>query len=285
VELIATSIGKKAGEVLDRGGGFRIKGVTSRGVFLENETGWTLFLSGEEYRGPLTINLPDLFPSRRGFAIDMVGQVNGNIIDFQAAGLGVNLMHAKVWAYHPGEGGGRGVLDRKTAKIVQKSKHPVVSALLGREIELAIINEKLLEGFQAIPPLIRMKDYQGAVDKVSGILGLGEGLTPEGDDFVIGLLFYLRIANLDEDIIPGIDLMMKDILHEAEKKTTRLSVNMIECGAEGQVDERISQVVDSILTGEGFEESVNRLMTWGNTSGQMALAGIVAGALVGNSQL
>ncbi len=50
-------IGYFAQQVLERANGALVSGISSRGIYLQPEADWTLYLSLEKYRGPLTLNL------------------------------------------------------------------------------------------------------------------------------------------------------------------------------------------------------------------------------------
>ncbi len=59
IEWKAAAIGERAARILAGGGSARVIGLTSRGIFLVNGGGEIVFLSFEEWHGPLTINLWD----------------------------------------------------------------------------------------------------------------------------------------------------------------------------------------------------------------------------------
>ncbi len=276
-KISANSIGHKVAEILNGGGGISVKGGTSRGVFLESEIGWMLFLSGEKFRGPLTLTLPDLPRTKERFIIGSVGKLSGEGMEFKDIGVRVKIQDAEVWAYHPAYQEESGLSVRKAIESLKRTENAVIDTLIGKRSASFTNNEVLHKVIIKIPSAIQTEDYQGAVEMLGKILGIGEGLTPEGDDFVIGLLFVLRIAN--SRYKQEHELLAKEIVDQAQKKTTRLSSNLIECAALGQVDERISLVVDSLITGQDGADLVEGLMNWGNTSGGMALAGIISGIL------
>ncbi len=51
--------GAVALQILSQHPSTRLMGITSRGMFLHSAPDWVIFLSGEPWRGPLTLNLSD----------------------------------------------------------------------------------------------------------------------------------------------------------------------------------------------------------------------------------
>ena len=110
-------------------------------------------------------------------------------------------------------------------------------------------------------------------------LGRGRGLTPAGDDLILGLalaasrwpaLFWPSPggAALAGGLGPRLPAL-------AYRKTTLLSAGLIECACDGQADERLIAALDGLLTGSpGLEQCAKNLLSWGSSSGSDALAGI-----------
>jgi hypothetical protein len=112
---------------------------------------------------------------------------------------------------------------------------------------------------------------------LSQLLGQGNGLTPLGDDFIIG--FLLGLNCWQPYINPILDLasINHHLTELAYKSTTTLSANLIECATKGLSDERLVEACDQLATSPTPPYSaINRLLTWGNSSGPAAFAGLVA---------
>ena len=75
--------------------------------------------------------------------------------------------------------------------------------------------------------------------ELAGLLGMGAGLTPSGDDILLGLL--LALTRWGDVLAPGWDApaFTRALLTLAYAKTTTLSANLIECASQGQADERL----------------------------------------------
>ncbi len=118
----------------------------------------------------------------------------------------------------------------------------------------------------------------GAADR---LVGLGEGLTPSGDDFLGGLLFTLRYVSgaccgrspLDWDAIDG-------WVRKVEPWTSAISHAMLSDLASGHGPEPLHEVICAIAAGappDRIALPAARLIEVGQTSGWDMLAGVAAG--------
>jgi hypothetical protein len=109
----------------------------------------------------------------------------------------------------------------------------------------------------------------------SPLLGLGGGLTPTGDDILLGML--LALNRWRPVLAPGLDIssLNRNILGRAYQSTTIISANLIECAARGQADERLVTALDSLMTGTSSPSTIAALLaSWGSSSGLDALCGM-----------
>lgn len=122
---------------------------------------------------------------------------------------------------------------------------------------------------------LRQEDICGIIENVRALLGRGRGLTPSGDDLVIGLLLTLnRLWRIGEG-----DAELQDLANRvatlAYGQTSTLSANLIECAASGFSDERLLRVLDAIFVGSpGETQAAEYLLDWGASSGLDALVGV-----------
>ena len=106
---------------------------------------------------------------------------------------------------------------------------------------------------------------------VAGLIGLGPGLTPSGDDFLGGLMIGLRTMNR-VDLADG---LVRIVLREARQSTNAISYAHLACAAHGQGSEALHQILAAITARGPIEvgpylEGIERM---GATSGWDALAG------------
>jgi hypothetical protein len=127
---------------------------------------------------------------------------------------------------------------------------------------------------------IRNGDTSEVAALMCSLLGKGPGLTPSGDDFVAGLLLGLSRWRNAVEFSGDLRYVNRQVVRTAYEQTTTLSANLIECATTGQSDERLVNVVDGIFTGKLREpECVSSLLAWGGSSGASALAGMVLASL------
>ncbi len=187
-----------------------------------------------------------------------------NTLNFDSLGIEVDTDSAQVWSASPRQA-------------------PSPANLAGRFDRLAYIYQKVLAARQdsissdlisnsTIALSLAIPVTRAALEKC---LGLGEGLTPAGDDLVLG--FLLAINRWGDLLCPDQDgrEINQTIRQAAHRKTNTLSANLIECASLGQADERLILALDGIMTGEPDPDTcVAHLLSWGHTSGAYVLAGM-----------
>jgi hypothetical protein len=133
------------------------------------------------------------------------------------------------------------------------------------DLKLWTIVEKLASG-----------NLDGLVESLSQLLGLGPGLTPLGDDLILGIL--LTINRWGHVLYPGYAFteLNQNLIIKAQQETTRLSASLITCAAEGLADERLISMLDAFFnSGNIRKDDFERLLLWGSSSGIAVLAGIL----------
>lgn len=134
-----------------------------------------------------------------------------------------------------------------------------------------------LEGFRQN---LSCGSIREAAESLCHIVGLGPGLTPSGDDFILGLLasFYQSYYafGINESFIK---IMLELILNKVKGKTTLVSYNMLRLGAKGKYSEWVESMAFSILYGSksDIEKSFQSMMKIGSTSGSDMGAGMLFG--------
>jgi hypothetical protein len=110
---------------------------------------------------------------------------------------------------------------------------------------------------------------------LTNVLGTGPGLTPAGDDLLIGFLLSINRWKHVLWVGTGLDELNQEIVKTAYQKTTTLSANLIECASLGLGDERLINAIDCLVSDLSFDqETISELLGWGDSSGVYALAGM-----------
>lgn len=126
----------------------------------------------------------------------------------------------------------------------------------------------------------RASDAPALEPAVARLVGTGPGLTPSGDDVLVGLLAALsRGGHGCPWATAAFDSVGKTVSRHAHR-TTDISAHYLRLAARGHVGELLSDLVDSILTGLPIEALLDRasdVLSVGASSGADALLGVLAG--------
>ncbi len=278
----ATSIGRAAWQTWSHDQPANVIGVTSRGLFLSIDQR-VLFVSFEAQRGPLTITLGRSIAELRALHVgDAAAFVNNRLV-FPATETTIAASPDVVWQAPSPVTSPRSI-DRQLKTVQQiasliltrKPDHgfsPLLAPLLDLPLGSPLTTDQatVLSVLQTLQQAVRANNVLAAQESIDRLLGHGDGLTPAGDDCVLGLLLTLNRWQATRDW----SRLNRAVIDAATQKTTTLSANLIECAAEGQADERLLNVVDGIVTGEPeIEKCADCALSWGNSSGIDALVGM-----------
>lgn len=120
-----------------------------------------------------------------------------------------------------------------------------------------------------------------AVDAASAFIGLGDGSTPAGDDFLVGLLAGLgalaATSPLRQRFLASFGAAITTI---AAPRTTALSAQYLRLAAEGDFDEPLARLRDLVVSAadeRAIGAAAADALAVGASSGRAGVAGLVAG--------
>jgi hypothetical protein len=284
--ISAASVGDRAWGAFESTLSGSVIGVTSGGVFIRAGADQIVFISRLEYRSPLTITLRGGKPMFQHLELGMLAKFKSNRLVFPKPGLVITAAPTARW-FPPlptidlaDISGGLSKRLRDLGSRVLKKKSDVglsilLPALLQQPHDGMVMS---LEGEKALAAhsKLRKGGFSSFGETLISLLGLGRGLTPSGDDLLVGFLLTL---NRWQDILTvsfDVDGLNRQIIAEAFQTTTHLSANLIACAAGGAADERLLDGLDYIVTGHGNPELIaDRLADMGSSSGADSLVGIL----------
>ena len=286
LEYHAKSIGHIAFRALSEDQVMSILGTTSKGIFIRTADRWIVFVSFEPYPSPLTITIaePTKFPP---VTVGAPVLMSSGTMVLPSAGIAISAHLDAVWYPPAASDKARPVSERLESlrhlaqTIVSRKESPGLGAVLPSLLGLPVAgrvprdHEPVLSSIVLLRQILRDGNASHAAEIINGLLGTGRGLTPSGDDFVLGLLLVLN--RWPKAVWPGGDLRQLNlrVVEAAYQKTTTLSANLIECAAGGGSDERLVNVADGLLTGNpGESECISYVLEWGDSSGVDALVGM-----------
>ncbi|MGY5861721.1 MAG: DUF2877 domain-containing protein [Candidatus Thorarchaeota archaeon] len=128
---------------------------------------------------------------------------------------------------------------------------------------------------------IRTNDYEAIRRNSTQLIGFGPGLTPSGDDMLLGLTACLGLLpeNLNINVIQVPEVNMA-IASCVPGKTTLISQEMLLHAAAGQVGVPIAELIEMMLLGSPDEISraTRHLLSFGGSSGTDIVLGILLGS-------
>lgn len=274
-------IGNLAYDSLPEDQGGTVLGVTSRGAFIKTENRFLLFLSFESFHGPLTINIPIreglILPIRGGMNL----QITGREITFLDAGLVVSIQDPVMWQPEPPSLPPLSLSERNkrltssAKRILAAKKKNDLAGTLPRLLHISRQTDQHPKDFSPLQAkMIKLQSelmsssHLPAAETLISLLGSGSGLTPSGDDLIIGVLLALNRWKIETVNGQDLDRLNQEIVENAYRKTTTLSANLIECATLGLADERLIEVLDWLVSGREKESNhIDELLGWGSSSG------------------
>jgi Protein of unknown function (DUF2877) len=116
-------------------------------------------------------------------------------------------------------------------------------------------------------------DTAAALEPTVDVIGLGIGLTPSGDDYLVGLL-----AGLDATHDPARFGLAEAIGRQAPARSTAISAASLRHATRGAFSERLHDLLVALARGrlDDLESPIRRAMAYGATSGSDTLVGLLA---------
>ncbi len=116
-------------------------------------------------------------------------------------------------------------------------------------------------------------DQGSAAAAAEGLIGLGPGLTPSGDDALVGIEAALHaLSRPTAGFLAG-------AAHDLDERTTAVSATLLRHAAAGEFAERIHALLAALLGSDeaAIPAAIDRAVAWGATSGTDCLVGVLLG--------
>ncbi len=129
--------------------------------------------------------------------------------------------------------------------------------------------------------MVRETHGENIAESLRGLIGLGPGLTPSGDDFLAGFISAGIAVSRAWPGVEGIaEKMAETTLREAAGRTTTVSMAMLEDARQGEMSEPMISFLDIVLiTGEmkRVPSLMEDILSIGASSGEDQLNGLASG--------
>lgn len=124
---------------------------------------------------------------------------------------------------------------------------------------------------QSLAAAVRGDDGELAGRAARSLAGLGPGLTPAGDDVLVGLLSALSVLG-------GSPVTLDAVRAAAYGRTTDLSLALLRHAAAGECIDRVGGLLQALAGYGEVEPAYRRLAAVGHSSGPALAAGVLIGA-------
>ena len=114
-------------------------------------------------------------------------------------------------------------------------------------------------------------DLASIIGEAVELMGLGPGLTPSGDDYLVGLL-----AGLESTGHRAHPALATAVAYAAPTRTTAIGASVLRHAARGAFAERLHDVLAAIARGDDddIDRAIGRAMAYGASSGADTLVGL-----------
>jgi len=265
-----------------------ILGITSKGIFLQLNETQVVFLTNSKDFGPLNLiyepPLPEVWQLHDKIAI----QINKNRLILKNIQKDEFTASFKVWkisaapafsisGYEQNKRIGQAIDQLCLLKESQGFASLLPHLLTFSERDISHSLQEIWESINAIRMTLPELNLGMILPHFKPLFGYGRGLTPSGDDFVMGLIFLLNRFNHGFIPVNWLDKLNNSLLDFALQKSNSISQSLLFCASQGSADLHIQRAVDWLMNSSTPEQNqILDLASWGNSSG----ADLMVGAIV-----
>lgn len=240
-----------------------------------------------------------------GLAVGMPAWIGGGCVRIPAAGVGIDAAHAPRWDPRPRfelPPIGPAPFDRNFARLAGLVRECAADQPASFAAVLGLAPRAHGDGADGRHPFLAQRARPAVAALISALAepktrtlsraaerlaGLGYGLTPSGDDFLIGVCGALLLADATLPSVlpsptPGVSRRDQAavIATTAARRTTDLSAAWLRHAGRGEFSAEVGRVLVALGNEDaaGFDAAVGRLLAVGGLSGLDTATGVLLGA-------
>jgi hypothetical protein len=141
--------------------------------------------------------------------------------------------------------------------------------------------DRLSHATKAVRAAYAGRERQELMAAATALCGLGEGLTPQGDDWLAGWLLALHLADPPESECWTVAALGADLLCAAAGRSPLLSRALLAAAVAGEASESWHNLLHEMARfpadAHRLEQAVRSILAHGATSGDAMLKGFLAG--------
>ncbi len=282
----AQKIGIFADECLKKNHYGEVMGVTSKGIFLKLTDQSIIFITNSGFGNPLTVNLSPLSTIPSADPGELISLANGEIRFTKSSTL-IHACKASHWS------------SKKSAQHINTPPDPIPArnfliTIRSMLEQSTILLDEVLACFEPFPehkspdPEIQIAlralietpiaSSEALIFPFQFFAGRGRGLTPSGDDLLLGWIYALGRWVNDESTV--LSKLHQVCLQTLENRTTAISLSLIKAATRGEIDERLLYAFEMMIGIRAVDIAlVRNVLEWGSSSGIEVCAGMGLGIL------
>ncbi|MCI0551337.1 MAG: DUF2877 domain-containing protein [Anaerolineae bacterium] len=262
---------------------------------LAHENRLITVLISDQYELPQGIRLDVKNAPLQSLTVGLHAACRGGILRFDSSPLSINLRGASIWeAQLP-------IID--ITKPIIKQAWSITWQALNRQQRLkqtdliaddlfqsdkgSLLTRKLSQSVLDLLPATKRFDIEASVEAARKMIGLGPGVTPAGDDILIGYLAGLwSTAGEDKEKSAFIESFGKALLQLADQ-TNEISRTYLYHAIHGQFSGSLINLVNAIVSGEKEQllSTAKDALRVGHSSGMDSVTGLLISLAVWGSHL
>lgn len=208
--------------------------------------------------GPFNLVVGDDVLFSDEFNVEVLISIHDN--QLQIGELAIDISNAKLWNPRPDWEGlytNKGRIFDQLSTLSIPGAEPLLPMVLISDLSAALATA----------------DIESGKSLASQLAGFGMGLTPAGDDIIMGAIYATWIVHLQEVA----SVIANEIAETAAPLTTSLSAAWLRSVGKGEAGEVWHDLFDSLVSSDNLllQEAVDNILTIGETSGADALAGFI----------
>ena len=251
----------------------RVSEVHARAALIKLDDGWCMTLLGSELgRQPrgVSLDLAADISLRQLLSANTQIAKRGGVIRFAASPLAIDLRQAQRWS------SGIASLQLDCRDPAVASAYRTASAVLQRDGRSQTLRDMAGARLDNLSKSIRDRDLGAAERAMAELVGLGEGKTPAGDDYLVGICAALWSCSATKAFAAALGPKLVALT----AGTSALSRLYLQEAARGEISERLCDVAAGICAGGSAEvigNAVKRALSVGHSSGAAGIFGLLNG--------
>jgi len=259
---------------------------------LADEDRLITMLISDHYELPQGIRLATKNLSLQSLAIGHQAASRGGMLRFDSSPLSIDLRGAQIWRCRV-----RDLNMDMSLPTIQKAWSTALNFLTkGQRLKSteiiaddlfqidtgSALSQRMSRPVMGLIAAAEQFDIKGSIHAAEKMIGLGPGVTPSGDDILIGFLAGLwSMAGQNQTQLSFIRSFGNEIIQIA-KQTSEISRTYLYHAAHGQFSSSLSTLAEAISTGNGVEQATQEVMRVGHSSGMDSVTGLLVGLSVWN---